>query len=76
MTIDQDHDFMSDSDRVEARRETLRVSLVGLLVAFVLGVGLVSLLSYGRILVSDAATVASQPAVITGPVAPTTNNTP
>jgi hypothetical protein len=76
MAIDHDRDFMDEADRLEARKETLRVSFVGLVVAFVLGFGLVSLLLYGRILVDDAATVAAQPAGITGPVAPVTTNTP
>lgn len=76
MEIDQDHDFMDEAARLAARKETVRVSFIGLLVAFVLGFALVFLLIYGRILVDDAAIVATTPTALTGPVAPVTTNAP
>lgn len=70
MALNHEHDFIDADDEVEARREARRITLVGVFVAFVLGLGLVSLLLYGRILM-DGTVVATPPAAITAPIAPT-----
>ena len=70
MALNHEHDFIDAEDEVEARREARRITLIGAFVAFVLGLGLVSLLLYGKILM-DEAVVATPPAAITAPIAPT-----
>ncbi len=70
-----DNDFIDESDEADAGRAPRTIPLIGVLVAFVLGFSLVSLLLYGRILTDDAAVVSSPPAAITAPVAPTTTPT-
>lgn len=70
MTIDHDHDFIDVADEADARRAALIVSLIGLLGVLLLGVGLISLLMYGRILTdSDVTELTARPA-ITVPQAP------
>ena len=50
MALNQDREFIDAAGEADARRQARRISFVGVLVAFVLGFGLVSLLIYGRIL--------------------------
>lgn len=69
MALHQDREFI-DAE-ADTRRQARRISLIGVLVAFVLGFGLVSLLIYGRILTDDAAVVSTPPSAITAPAAPT-----
>lgn len=45
-------------------------TLIGVLIALVLGFGLVWLVLYGRILTDDAAVVSTPPAAVTAPIAP------
>jgi hypothetical protein len=71
MALDRNGDFIDTADEADARRQARRVTLMGVLVAFVLGFGLVSLLVYGRILTDDAAVVSVQPSAVTVPAAPT-----
>jgi hypothetical protein len=62
--------------RARTRLRNNRIPLIGVLIAFVLGFGLVSLMMHGRVLPGDAAVVTAPPAAITGPVAPTTTPPP
>jgi len=70
MTIDHDHDFIDVADEADARRAALIVSLIGLLGVLVLGVGLISLLMYGRILTDSGVTELTARPAITVPQAP------
>ncbi|MBS0250539.1 MAG: hypothetical protein JSR78_05680 [Proteobacteria bacterium] len=70
MAIDHDRDFIDVADEADARRAARIVSIVGLFGVMVLGVVLVSLLMYGRILTdSDVTELTARPAV-TVPQAP------
>ncbi len=71
MALDRNSEFIDAVDEADARRQALRVTFIGVLVAFVLGFGLVSLLIYGRVLTDDAAVVSAPPSAITVPAAPT-----
>lgn len=70
MTIDHDHDFIDVADEADARRAARIVSLIGLLGVLVLGVGLISLLMYGRILTDSGVTELTARPAITVPQAP------
>ena len=71
MALNQDREFIDAAGEANARRQARRISFIGVLVAFVLGFGLVSLLIYGRILTDDAAVVSTPSSVVTAPAAPT-----
>ncbi len=73
MALEQQHDFIDDADEALARQEARRVTLVGVGVAFVLGIVLVSVLMYGRILTDDAGIVLSSPAALVASDAPKPN---
>ncbi|MFT3732352.1 MAG: hypothetical protein QM780_13200 [Hyphomicrobium sp.] len=50
MTVDHDRDFIDSAVVADAHRAARRVSLLGTLIVLVLGIGLIGLLMYGRIL--------------------------
>lgn len=62
MALDRNRDFIDGADEAIARREARRVTLVGVLASFVIGIGLLSILMYGRILTDDVGVVSTSPA--------------
>lgn len=70
MALDRDHDFIDIEDEVEARRASRRVTLLGVLFSFVLGVVLVSALMYGRVLTDDVGKVLTAPTTLVASDAP------
>jgi hypothetical protein len=62
--------------RARKRSRNNTIPLIGVLIAFVLGFGLVSLMMHGRTVPGDAPVIKTSPAAITGPVAPTTTPPP
>ena len=70
MALNQEHEFIDAEEEIEARRAVRRISLVSVIVAFVFGFGLVSLLLYGRTLMDDGKIIPTPPAAITAPETP------
>jgi hypothetical protein len=73
MALDQNRDFIDVADEALARRDARRVTLVGVLASLVLGIALLSVLMYGRILTDDAGIVSTSPAALVALDGPTPN---
>lgn len=71
MIIDHDRDFIDVADEADARRAARIVSIVGVFGVMVLGVVLISLLMYGRILSDSNVTELTARPAVTVPQAPT-----
>ena len=74
MALEQNRDFIDVVDEAAARRDARRVTLVGVLASVVLGIGLLSVLMYGRILTDDAGIVSTSPAALVAIDGPKPNN--
>ena len=70
MALNQEHEFIDAEEEIEVRRAGRRISLVSVIVAFVFGFGLVSLLLYGRTLMDEGKFIPTPPAAITAPETP------
>ncbi|WP_045837048.1 hypothetical protein [Hyphomicrobium sp. 99] len=64
MALKRDHDFIDVADEALARRDARRIVWIGVFVSFVLGIVLLSVLMYGRILTDDAGIVSTSPAAL------------
>ena len=64
MALHHDREFIEIADEAEARRAAWRISFIGILAVLLLGVGLVSLLLYGRILSDNGVTDLTAPVVV------------
>jgi hypothetical protein len=70
MALNHDRDFIDVEEEAEARQAALRVSLIGILAVLLLGIGLVGLLMYGRILTDNGVVELTAPPAVTVPQAP------
>lgn len=71
MALNRNHDFVDLEEEAEARQAARRVSLIGMVAVLLLGIGLVGLLMYGRILTDNGVVELTAPPSITVPHAPT-----
>jgi len=67
MTINHDREFVDVAEEADARRAARRVSMIGALIVFVVGFGLISLLMYGPIFRSDGAVELPAPQAVVIP---------
>jgi hypothetical protein len=76
VALNHDRDFMEIAEETDARQALHRVSFAAIILAFLLGFGLISLLVYGRILTDSNVVELSTPAAVPVPEASSRRSTP